>query len=157
MTPLMHRDTMEPYDLREIGHIDGVDHNESISVGPHGEAYTTGFYTFRVFRLNLDTNTGEAFASTAPRCVLGQVVDAQSRQPVPRATILGIYRSTQNRSSWQSAQSQSLYANHPGPAFLANCLRASQAIRGALRLSIARVTLLRTIFRRLRPCQTRSF
>jgi hypothetical protein len=27
--------------------------------------------------------------------ILGQVVDAQSRQPVPRATILGIYRSTQ--------------------------------------------------------------
>jgi sugar lactone lactonase YvrE len=67
---------MEPYEVGQIGHFDGVDHNESISVGPQGEAYTTGFYTFRVFRLNLDTNKGEAFASTAPRCVLGQVVDA---------------------------------------------------------------------------------
>jgi len=53
-----------------------VDHNESISVGPHGEAYTTGFNTCRVFRLDLTTNTAEAFASTSPRRVLGQVVDA---------------------------------------------------------------------------------
>ncbi len=72
----MNRDTLEPYDLKRIGHINGVDHNESISVGPRGEAYTTGFNTCRVFRLDLATNTAEAFASTAPRRVLGQVVDA---------------------------------------------------------------------------------
>jgi gluconolactonase len=72
----LNRDTLEPYDLKKIGHINGVDHNESISVGPRGEAYTTGFNTCRVFRLDLATNTAEAFASTAPRRVLGQVVDA---------------------------------------------------------------------------------
>lgn len=76
MKPLMTRDRMEPYDLKAIRHISGADHNESISVGPHGEAYTTGFCTQRVFRLNLETNTAEAFASTAPRRTLGQVVDA---------------------------------------------------------------------------------
>ena len=72
----MNRDVLEPYNLKSIDHISGVDHNESISVGPRGEAYTTGFNTCRVFRLDLTTNTAEAFASTAPRRVLGQVVDA---------------------------------------------------------------------------------
>jgi gluconolactonase len=67
---------LQPYRLESIGHIDGVDHNESISVGPGGEAYTTGFVTCLVFRLDLDTNTAQAFASTAPRRVLGQAVDA---------------------------------------------------------------------------------
>ena len=76
MKPLMHRDTMEPYDLREIAYIQGVDHNESLSVGPKGEAYTCGFNTGRVFRLDLESNTGQAFASTGGRRVLGQVVDA---------------------------------------------------------------------------------
>lgn len=72
----MNRDTIQPYDLKAIRHISGVDHNESISVGPRGEAYTTGFCTQRVFRLNLETNAAEAFASTEPRRTLGQVVDA---------------------------------------------------------------------------------
>jgi gluconolactonase len=72
----LNRDVLEPYDLKSIDHISGVDHNESISVGPRGEAYTTGFNTCRVFRLDLATNTAAAFASTAPRRVLGQVVDA---------------------------------------------------------------------------------
>lgn len=76
MKPLLHRDTMEPYELREIGHFDGVDHNESISVGPQGEAYTTGFITCRVWRLNIEANTAEPFTSTAPRRVLGHAVDA---------------------------------------------------------------------------------
>jgi gluconolactonase len=71
----LNRDTLQPYNLESIGHITGVDHNESISVGPRGEAYTTGFITCRVFRLNLDLNTAEVFASTEPRRVLGQVVD----------------------------------------------------------------------------------
>lgn len=52
----MNRDVIQPYDLRAIRHIAGVDHNESLSVGPRGEAYTTGFYTQRVFRLNLEMN-----------------------------------------------------------------------------------------------------
>jgi len=72
----MNRDRLQPYDLKSIGQISGVDHNESISVGPQGEAYTTGFNTCRVFRLDLATNTAVSFASTAPRRVLGQVVDA---------------------------------------------------------------------------------
>ncbi len=72
----MNRDVLELYDLNSIDHISGVDHNESISIGPRGEAYTTGFNTCRVFRLDLATNTAEAFASTSPRRVLGQVVDA---------------------------------------------------------------------------------
>jgi gluconolactonase len=72
----MNRDTLKAYDLREIDHIAGVDHNESISIGPDGEAYTTGFNTCKVFRLDLSNNTSEVFASTFPRRVLGQVVDA---------------------------------------------------------------------------------
>jgi len=67
---------LQPYNLASVRHISGVDHNESISIGPQGEAYTTGFNTCRVFRLNLDTDKAEAYSSTAPRRVLGQVVDA---------------------------------------------------------------------------------
>jgi streptogramin lyase len=63
------------YDLKAIVHIRGVDHPESISVGPRGEAYTTGTGG-QVYRLNLETNTAEQFASTAPRRMLGQAVDA---------------------------------------------------------------------------------
>lgn len=66
---------MTPYNLKDIVHIRGVDHPESISVGPKGEAYTTGT-AGQVYRLNLETNTGEQFASTAPRRMLGQAVDA---------------------------------------------------------------------------------
>lgn len=66
---------MTPYNLKDIVHIRGVDHPESISVGPKGEAYTTGTGG-QVYRLNLATNTGEQFASTAPRRMLGQAVDA---------------------------------------------------------------------------------
>ena len=76
MKTLLNRDIFEPYELTRIGHIDGVDHNESISVGPQGEAYTTGFITFRVFRMDLNSNRGEAFATTAPRRILGHAVDA---------------------------------------------------------------------------------
>jgi sugar lactone lactonase YvrE len=66
---------MVPYDLKKIVHIPGVDHPESISVGPRGEAYTTGTGG-QVYRLDLQTNTAHAFASTAPRRMLGQAVDA---------------------------------------------------------------------------------
>ena len=64
-----------PYKLKDIVHIPGVDHPESISVGPRGEAYTTGTGG-QVYRLDLDTNTVQQFASTAPRRMLGQAVDA---------------------------------------------------------------------------------
>jgi gluconolactonase len=64
-----------PYDLKKIAHIRGVDHPESISVGPKGEAYTTGTGG-QVYRLDLHSNTGVQFTSTAPRRMLGQAVDA---------------------------------------------------------------------------------
>ncbi|MFN7992423.1 MAG: SMP-30/gluconolactonase/LRE family protein [Bryobacteraceae bacterium] len=66
---------MQPFDLHRIVHIRNVDHPESISVGPDGTAYTAGTGG-QVYRLHLDTNTAEQFASTAPRRVLGQAVDA---------------------------------------------------------------------------------
>lgn len=66
---------VKAYKLNDIVHIYGVDHPESISVGPKGEAYTTGT-AGQVYRLNLENNTAEQFASTAPRRVLGQAVDA---------------------------------------------------------------------------------
>ena len=66
---------MKAYDNKNIIHIRGVDHPESISVGPKGEAYTTGTGG-QVYRLDLKANTAEQFASTAPRRMLGQAVDA---------------------------------------------------------------------------------
>mgnify|MGYP002632799530 CR=1 FL=1 len=84
---------MEPYNLESIIHIRDVDHNESLAIGPQGEAYTTSFYNesslvasngkthsttshpLRAFRINLTTNRAEAFA-TLPYLTLGQVVDA---------------------------------------------------------------------------------
>lgn len=84
---------MKPYDLSAVRRFVKVDHNESLAVGPNGEAYTTSFFNedratttdgktyatsfhpYRAFRLNLETNEGEAFA-TLPYLTLGQVVDA---------------------------------------------------------------------------------
>ena len=63
-----------PYDEEDIVHIAGVDHPESIGIGPRGEAYTTGTGC-QVYRLDLENNTPEQFATTAARC-LGQAVDA---------------------------------------------------------------------------------
>lgn len=63
----------KPYNLEAIVRISGVDHPESIGVGPHGEAYTTGTGR-QVYRLNLSTNTAEQFATTEARC-LGSAVD----------------------------------------------------------------------------------
>ena len=63
-----------PYDRHRIVHISGVDHPESISVGPQGEVYTTGTGC-QVYRVDLSTNTAEQFAITPNRC-LGQAVDA---------------------------------------------------------------------------------
>lgn len=64
-----------PYDLTKIRHIARVDHPESISVGPAGEAYTTGTGG-QVYRLDIQANSAEQVASTAPRRMLGQAVDA---------------------------------------------------------------------------------
>lgn len=63
-----------PYDKHDIVHIGGVDHPESIGIGPQGEAYTTGTGC-QVYRIDLETNTAEQFATTPARC-LGQAVDA---------------------------------------------------------------------------------
>jgi gluconolactonase len=65
---------LELFDKHKIIHIDGVDHPESIAIGPNGEAYTTGTGG-QVYRINLDNNSGEQFSSTEKRC-LGQAVDA---------------------------------------------------------------------------------
>lgn len=67
--------TVKPYPLTRIIHIGGVDHPESIAVGPGGEAYCTGTGG-QVYRLDLRNNKAEQFASTAPRRMLGQAVDA---------------------------------------------------------------------------------
>lgn len=66
---------IEPFPLKQIGHIWNVDHPESISVDVNGRAYTTGTGG-QVYRLNLESNEAEVFASTAPRRVLGQAIDA---------------------------------------------------------------------------------
>jgi gluconolactonase len=96
---------MPPYDLKKIVHIRGVDHPESISVGPRGEAYTTGTGG-QVYRLDLRTNTAEQFASTAPRRVLGQAVDADGN--LYCADVSGkVIRITPDGR-------ESIYANGPG-------------------------------------------
>ncbi|MFH1006067.1 MAG: SMP-30/gluconolactonase/LRE family protein [Candidatus Latescibacterota bacterium] len=63
-----------PYNREDIVHIGGVDHPESLSVGPKGEVYTTGTGC-QVYRVDLATNTAQVFAQTENRC-LGQSVDA---------------------------------------------------------------------------------
>ena len=65
---------VQPFDKKKIVHIGGVDHPESLSVGPQGEVYTTGTGC-QVYRVDLATNKCEQFARTEARC-LGQVVDA---------------------------------------------------------------------------------
>ncbi len=62
------------FDKHQIAHIRGVDHPESIGIGPAGEAYCTGTGC-QVYRLNLDDNSFEQFSSTEARC-LGTAVDA---------------------------------------------------------------------------------
>jgi gluconolactonase len=67
------------YQLENIKHISGVDHPESIGIGPDGTAYTTGT-ACQVYRIGLETNTlknntVEQFATTEARC-LGSVIDA---------------------------------------------------------------------------------
>lgn len=64
---------IKSYDKHDIIHIKGVDHPESISVGPNGEVYTTGTGC-QVYRVDLETNTAEHFSQTSNRC-LGQAVD----------------------------------------------------------------------------------
>ncbi len=92
------------YDLHNINHVRGVDHPESIGIGPGGEAYTTGTGC-QVYRLNLDDNTGEQFASTEARC-LGSVVDADGNLYVAH-TAGNVLKITPDGQ-------QSVYATGPG-------------------------------------------
>jgi len=66
--------TITPFDKHDIVHIRGVDHPESIGVGPDGVAYTTGTGC-QVYRLDLEENLAHEFSSTEARC-LGTAVDA---------------------------------------------------------------------------------
>ncbi|MFP6767874.1 MAG: SMP-30/gluconolactonase/LRE family protein [Planctomycetaceae bacterium] len=66
--------TITPFDIHDIIHIRGVDHPESIGVGPDGMAYTTGTGC-QVYRLDLEENLACEFSSTEARC-LGTAVDA---------------------------------------------------------------------------------
>ena len=77
--------SIQPYNLEDIKHIGGVDHPESIGIGPDGTAYTTGTGC-QVYRLNLDDNTYEQFATTEVRC-LGSAVDADGNLYVAHATV----------------------------------------------------------------------
>ena len=77
--------TIQPFNLEDIKHIGGVDHPESIGIGPDGTAYTTGTGC-QVYRLNLDDNTAEQFATTEVRC-LGSVVDADENLYVAHTTV----------------------------------------------------------------------
>ncbi len=65
---------IRPYDKQKIVYIRDVDHPESIGIGPRGEPYTTGTGC-QVYRIDLEKNTAEQFATTDQRC-LGSVVDA---------------------------------------------------------------------------------
>ena len=62
------------FDNAKIVHVRGVDHPESLAVGPRGELYTTGTGC-QVYRVDVAANRAEQFATTANRC-LGQAVDA---------------------------------------------------------------------------------
>lgn len=99
---------IQPYDICRIVHIPNVDHPESISVGPLGEAYTTGTGG-QVYRIHLETNTAEQFASTAPRRMLGQVVDADGNLYCADVTDGKVIKITPDGQ-------ESLYATGPGGA-----------------------------------------
>lgn len=86
--------------------IRGLDHPESIAVGPQGEAYTTGTGG-QVYRINLETNVGEQFATTAPRRVLGQAVDADGNLYCAVASGGNVIRLTPDGH-------ESVYATGPG-------------------------------------------
>ena len=99
---------VKQYALDKIVHVRGVDHPESISTGPRGEAYTTGT-AGQVYRLNLEKNTGEQFASTAPRRMLGQAVDAAGNLYCADAADGQVIRITPDGK-------ETLYATAPGGA-----------------------------------------
>ena len=96
---------MKRHNLEGLIPIRGLDHPESIAIGPDGEAYTTGTGG-QVYRINLVKNTGEQFASTAPRRILGQAVDAAGNIFCADTGLGSIIRLTQSGDV-------SFYANGP--------------------------------------------
>ena len=70
-----------------IVHIRGVDHPESIGIGPNGQAYTTGTGC-QVYRVDLERNEAEQFATTEARC-LGSAVDADGNLYLAQAGTVG--------------------------------------------------------------------
>ncbi len=94
------------YPLERIAHITGVDHPESISVGPLGEAYTTGTGG-QVYRIDLERNRAEQFASTSPRRMLGQAVDGDGNLYCADASDGKVVRIS-------PAGEESVYATGPG-------------------------------------------
>src|SRR4051812_37193600 len=95
----------QTYNLSRIVHIRGVDHPESIAVGPDGVAYTTGTGG-QVYRIDLASNQAHQFASTAPRRMLGQAVDADGNLYCADTTGCIIRFTPDGR--------ESLYATGPG-------------------------------------------
>jgi gluconolactonase len=129
-----------PYALDKILHIPGVNHPESISVGPQGEAYTTGTGG-EVYRLNLDNNTATQFASTAPRRMLGQAVDAEGNLYCADASTGKVIRITPDgeESTYATAPAGQSFtcANYPvftrdGYMFLSDSGDWSDAINGSI-------------------------
>ncbi len=96
---------IEQFDKEKIVHIPGVDHPESLSVGPAGEVYTTGTGC-QVYRVDLQTNTAEQFAKTPARC-LGQVVDADGNLYAADVSGAGVLKITPDGEV-------SVYATGPG-------------------------------------------
>lgn len=97
---------MQRHNLKDLIHIRQLDHPESIAVGPQGEAYTTGTGG-QLYRINLEKNVGEQFASTAPRRVLGQAVDAAGNLYCAEVATGRVIRLTPTGE-------ESLYATGPG-------------------------------------------
>ena len=90
--------------MEQIVHIRGVDHPESIGIGPDGTAYTTGTGC-QVYRLDLKKNTAQQFATTEARC-LGSVVDADGN--------LFVAHTAGNVLKITPAGDVSVYATGPG-------------------------------------------
>jgi sugar lactone lactonase YvrE len=129
-----------PYSLSSIKHIWDVDHPESISIGPDGEAFTTGTGG-QIYRINLIDDTAQMFASTAPRRVLGQAVDANGNLYCAEATSGKVIRITpageESVYGLPSGGGSFLCANYPafdseGNLYLSDSGDFSDAVNGRL-------------------------
>jgi gluconolactonase len=95
---------MKPNILETIVHIRGVDHPESIGIGPDGTAYATGTGC-QVYRIDVATNSATMFAKTDARC-LGSAVDAEGN--------LYVAHTAGNVLKISPAGQISVYATAPG-------------------------------------------